>query len=123
MGFPKKPPAVDGGLDLDGSKRWVISGIPLRAPLKPISTNPVKKEINDGDDDATTTRMNRTTVLLLQQRLLVRKQEFLLDWPARRLPGSEKLLSSVIIAVLVLGSSSLLLTWKPFLFKGQTDRH
>lgn len=51
MGFSEKPQVVDGGLDLDGNKRWVIAGIPLRAPLKPIFTNPVEKEIYDESDD------------------------------------------------------------------------
>ncbi|KAJ6890150.1 hypothetical protein NC651_023831 [Populus alba x Populus x berolinensis] len=60
MGFSKKPPAVDGGLDLDGSKRWVIAGIPLRAPLKPISTNPVEKEINEDDDQSNCTTASTT---------------------------------------------------------------
>ncbi|KAG6759022.1 hypothetical protein POTOM_035486 [Populus tomentosa] len=60
MGFSKKPPAVDGGLDLDGSKRWVIAGIPLRAPLKPISTNPVEKEINEDDDQSNCTAASTT---------------------------------------------------------------
>ncbi|KAH8495336.1 hypothetical protein POPTR_010G045200v4 [Populus trichocarpa] len=60
MGFSKKPPAVDGGLDLDGGKRWVIAGIPLRAPLKPISTNPVEKEINEDDDQSNCTTASTT---------------------------------------------------------------
>ncbi|KAJ6988916.1 cyclin-dependent protein kinase inhibitor SMR6-like [Populus alba x Populus x berolinensis] len=54
MGFSEKHQVVDGGLDLDGNKRWVIAGIPLRAPLKPIFTNPVEKETYDESDDATT---------------------------------------------------------------------
>lgn len=36
-------PQVDGGLESDGRK-WVIAGIPLRAPLKRIYTNPVEKD-------------------------------------------------------------------------------
>ncbi|KAG5236211.1 cyclin-dependent protein kinase inhibitor SMR [Salix suchowensis] len=115
MGFPKKPPVVDGGLDLDGSKRWCHCRDSIKSSLKPISTNPVKKEIDDGDgggDDedeqnnyATTSTTPTSEEARIPSRLV-----------CPRLPGSEKLLSSVIIAV-VLGSSSLLLTWKPFLFK------
>lgn len=45
MGFSSEKAQVveGGGLEFDG-KRWVIAGIPLRAPLKPIYTNPVEKE-------------------------------------------------------------------------------
>ncbi|KAF2307037.1 hypothetical protein GH714_024367 [Hevea brasiliensis] len=52
MGFSEKP-QVDSGLELD-SKKWVIAGIPLRAPLKPIFTNPVEKE-SETDECSTTT--------------------------------------------------------------------
>ncbi|KAG6764717.1 hypothetical protein POTOM_032200 [Populus tomentosa] len=61
MGFSEKPQVVDGGLDLDGNKRWVIAGIPLRAPLKPIFTNPVEKEIYDESDDGQNNCTTSTT--------------------------------------------------------------
>ncbi|MED6217659.1 hypothetical protein PIB30_019792 [Stylosanthes scabra] len=41
MGFSEKPPQIKegGGLDSDNNNRkWVIAGIALRAPLKPIFT-------------------------------------------------------------------------------------
>ncbi|KDP26647.1 hypothetical protein JCGZ_17805 [Jatropha curcas] len=52
MGFSGKP-QVDNGLELD-CKKWVIAGIPLRAPLKKIYTNPVDKE-SESDHDCSTT--------------------------------------------------------------------
>ena len=59
MGFSEKPQVVDGVSELEGNKRCVIAGIPLRAPLKPIFTNPVEKEIiydetDDGQNSCTT---------------------------------------------------------------------
>jgi hypothetical protein len=53
MGFSEK---VDGGLETEG-KKWVIAGIPLRAPLKPIYTNPAEKEWvgTDGQEECSTT--------------------------------------------------------------------
>ncbi|XVE85138.1 hypothetical protein DITRI_Ditri17bG0068000 [Diplodiscus trichospermus] len=48
MGISGKP-QVDGGLESEG-KKWVIAGISLRAPLKPIYTNPVEKD-KESDDD------------------------------------------------------------------------
>lgn len=46
MGFSEKHQLVDStSLEFDG-KKWVIAGIPLRAPLKPIYTKPLEK---DGD--------------------------------------------------------------------------
>ncbi|KAJ9169489.1 hypothetical protein P3X46_017676 [Hevea brasiliensis] len=53
MGFSGKP-QVDSGLELD-AKKWVIAGIPLRAPLKPIFTNPVEKESESSDECSTAT--------------------------------------------------------------------
>ncbi|GAY36270.1 hypothetical protein WN944_020254 [Citrus x changshan-huyou] len=57
MGLSGKP-QVDGGLESEG-KRWVIAGIPLRAPLKPIYTNPVPtavdKEVDSGTDEELST--------------------------------------------------------------------
>ncbi|RDX81748.1 Cyclin-dependent protein kinase inhibitor SMR6, partial [Mucuna pruriens] len=43
MGFSEKT-QVEGGFDSDNNKKWVIAGIALRAPLKPIYTIPVEKE-------------------------------------------------------------------------------
>ncbi|KAK6252489.1 hypothetical protein QUC31_014209 [Theobroma cacao] len=55
MGVSGKP-QVDGGLESEG-KKWVIAGISLRAPLKPIYTNPVEKdkEISGETDECSTT--------------------------------------------------------------------
>lgn len=58
----EKPLQVDGGLESEGRK-WVISGIPLRAPLKRIYTNPVEKDKGidkmgddfDGDENESST--------------------------------------------------------------------
>uniref|UniRef100_A0A2P2IWJ2 Cyclin-dependent protein kinase inhibitor SMR6 n=1 Tax=Rhizophora mucronata TaxID=61149 RepID=A0A2P2IWJ2_RHIMU len=51
MGISEKP-QVDGGLEFDG-KKWVIAGISLRAPLKPIYTNPVEKD-SESEECSTT---------------------------------------------------------------------
>ncbi|GKV22967.1 hypothetical protein SLEP1_g32766 [Rubroshorea leprosula] len=55
MGVSGKPQG-DVGLESDGRK-WVTAGIPLRAPLKPIYTNPVEKGkgISQGEDDECST--------------------------------------------------------------------
>lgn len=48
-------PQVDGGIEAEG-KNWLIAGISLRAPLKPIHTRYVEKEQgNNGDDDGCST--------------------------------------------------------------------
>ncbi|XP_042499013.1 cyclin-dependent protein kinase inhibitor SMR6-like [Macadamia integrifolia] len=52
MGYPQKP-QVDGGLESEG-KKWVIAGIPLRAPLRSISTNKKDDGGNDEDECSTT---------------------------------------------------------------------
>lgn len=54
MGFSGKPQVDSGTLELD-AKKWVIAGIPLRAPLKPIFTNPVEKESESSGDECSTT--------------------------------------------------------------------
>ncbi|XP_018818986.1 cyclin-dependent protein kinase inhibitor SMR6-like [Juglans regia] len=57
MGFSGKALQLqaDGGLESDG-KKWVIAGIPLRAPLKPIYTNPVETWAgSDGSEECSTT--------------------------------------------------------------------
>ncbi|KAL5759916.1 hypothetical protein ACOSQ2_018754 [Xanthoceras sorbifolium] len=60
MGLSGKP-QVDGGLESEG-KRWVIAGIPLRAPLKPIYTSPVEtNELDNGDGDKETFSSSSTT--------------------------------------------------------------
>ncbi|KAL9325346.1 hypothetical protein ACSQ67_005991 [Phaseolus vulgaris] len=43
MGFSEMA-QVEGGFDSDTNRKWVIAGIALRAPLKPIYTVPVEKE-------------------------------------------------------------------------------
>ncbi|XVE74974.1 hypothetical protein DITRI_Ditri12bG0061000 [Diplodiscus trichospermus] len=51
MGVSGKP-QVDGGTLESEGKKWVISGISLRAPLKPICTNPVDNDKeSDGDQE------------------------------------------------------------------------
>ena len=49
MGFSEKP-QVEGGFDSDTNRKWVIAGIALRPPLKPIYTVPVEKEHKEEDD-------------------------------------------------------------------------
>ncbi|KAI9125325.1 hypothetical protein K1719_003941 [Acacia pycnantha] len=38
MGFSEKPQLDGASFDSDHNRNWVIAGIPLRAPLKPIYT-------------------------------------------------------------------------------------
>lgn len=55
MGFSEKP-QVEGGLESD-NRKWVIAGIALRAPLKPIYTIPMEKahrEEGDTEECSTT---------------------------------------------------------------------
>ncbi|KAF5443100.1 hypothetical protein F2P56_035688 [Juglans regia] len=55
MGFSEKALQADGGLENDG-KKWVIAGIPLRAPLKQIYTSfPEDWPASDGQEDCSTT--------------------------------------------------------------------
>ena len=50
MRFPEKS-QVEGGLESDNSRKWVIAGISLRAPLKPIYTTvSVEKTLPDDGD-------------------------------------------------------------------------
>ncbi|KAK7317645.1 hypothetical protein RJT34_02056 [Clitoria ternatea] len=44
MGFSEKSQAEGGFESENGNKKWVIAGIALRAPLKPIYTISVEKE-------------------------------------------------------------------------------
>ncbi|KAF5741091.1 hypothetical protein HS088_TW10G00086 [Tripterygium wilfordii] len=53
MGYAEKN-QVGGGLELE-DKKWVIAGIPLRAPLKQIYTNPMETERESGECSTTTT--------------------------------------------------------------------
>ncbi|QHO03109.1 hypothetical protein HN51_037550 [Arachis hypogaea] len=66
MGLSEKAAQVDGGFDSDHSNRkWVIAGISLRAPLKPINTTTTtttldidrdqKEEEEEAEDECTTT--------------------------------------------------------------------
>lgn len=61
MGFSEKT-QVEGGFDSDYNRKWIIAGVALRAPLKPINIKPVAvgdhlnlKAVADGganvDDD------------------------------------------------------------------------
>ncbi|KAM2334057.1 hypothetical protein ACFXTH_011653 [Malus domestica] len=53
MGFSGKSQPLDHmGFDSDPKKTWVVAGIPLRAPLKPLYTNPVEQD--DGEECSTT---------------------------------------------------------------------
>lgn len=60
MGFPetKQQQVVEVGFDSESnSKNWVIAGIPLRSPLKPIFTNPQPERDDDdgGEEEFSTT--------------------------------------------------------------------
>lgn len=45
MGYSEKAQVVEGGFESENnSRKWVIPGIALRAPLKPIQTNSIEKE-------------------------------------------------------------------------------
>lgn len=59
MGLSEKA-QVDGGFDSDHSNRkWVIAGIALRAPLKPIYTSiPLEKEQEVETEECSTTPTN-----------------------------------------------------------------
>ncbi|XP_020217772.1 cyclin-dependent protein kinase inhibitor SMR6 [Cajanus cajan] len=46
MGFSEKPQVEES----DSTRKWVIAGISLRAPLKPIYTTTVEKEEQDEGD-------------------------------------------------------------------------
>ncbi|CAL5349845.1 unnamed protein product [Camellia sinensis] len=50
MGYPEKPQ-----MEESEGKKWVIAGIPLRSPLKPIFTNPVQEKDDDEDKECSTT--------------------------------------------------------------------
>ncbi|KAH7515674.1 cyclin-dependent protein kinase inhibitor SMR6 [Ziziphus jujuba] len=57
MGFSetKQQQVVEVGFDSESnSKKWVIAGIPLRSPLKPIFTNPEPDDIDGGDEECST---------------------------------------------------------------------
>jgi len=45
---------VEGGFDSGNNRNWVMAGIALRAPLKPIYTAPVEKEEVDAEEHSTT---------------------------------------------------------------------
>ncbi|KAI3452685.1 hypothetical protein Pfo_009349 [Paulownia fortunei] len=51
MGVSEKLHQMDGGA-VD-SEKWVISGIALRSPLKPVLTKPLEKK--DAEEDCSTT--------------------------------------------------------------------
>lgn len=57
MGFSEKA-QVEGGFESDHNRKWVIAGIALRAPLKPIYTVPVvekeQKEEAEAEECSTT---------------------------------------------------------------------
>ncbi|CAK8561968.1 unnamed protein product [Lathyrus sativus] len=43
MGYSEKA-QVEGGIESENNKKWVIAGISLRSPLKPILTIPIEKQ-------------------------------------------------------------------------------
>ncbi|CAI8608747.1 unnamed protein product [Vicia faba] len=43
MGYSEKA-QVEGGIELENNRKWVIAGVSLRAPLKPILTVPIEKQ-------------------------------------------------------------------------------
>ncbi|BAT99493.1 hypothetical protein LR48_Vigan03g317600 [Vigna angularis] len=47
MGFSEKPQVEES----DGTRKWVIAGISLRAPLKPIYTTTVEKKEEEEEED------------------------------------------------------------------------
>ncbi|XP_010547715.1 PREDICTED: uncharacterized protein LOC104819379 [Tarenaya hassleriana] len=55
MGFSGKPPQLDGGVRETGDgKKWVIAGISIRAPLKPIRANPTTEAEEEEEESPTT---------------------------------------------------------------------
>ncbi|KAK4417805.1 Cyclin-dependent protein kinase inhibitor SMR6 [Sesamum alatum] len=55
MGFSKKHHQVEGSKESEG-KKWVIAGIGVRAPLKPISTTRGREdECSENEDECTKT--------------------------------------------------------------------
>ncbi|KAH7532462.1 cyclin-dependent protein kinase inhibitor SMR6 [Ziziphus jujuba] len=54
MGFSKKS-QIDGVLESEGNKKWVIAGISLRTTLKPVNTKPRKESEDDGDEEPCST--------------------------------------------------------------------
>ncbi|KAK4392956.1 UNVERIFIED_CONTAM: Cyclin-dependent protein kinase inhibitor SMR6 [Sesamum calycinum] len=53
MGFSKKH-QVEVSKESEG-KKWVIAGIAVRAPLKPISTRATREECSENEDECSTT--------------------------------------------------------------------
>ncbi|KAI3433131.1 uncharacterized protein J3R85_007345 [Psidium guajava] len=53
MGFQEKRHQVDKGLEMEGKATWVIAGISLRPPLKPIYTSSPQSrgEWGDGEEE------------------------------------------------------------------------
>ncbi|KAL0461705.1 UNVERIFIED_CONTAM: Cyclin-dependent protein kinase inhibitor SMR8 [Sesamum latifolium] len=54
MGFPKKH-QVEVGKDSSEGKKWVIAGIAIMAPLKPVSTKAARDDCEDEDGSTTPT--------------------------------------------------------------------
>ncbi|PIA59118.1 hypothetical protein AQUCO_00400166v1 [Aquilegia coerulea] len=53
MGFSEKH-QVDGGIELKG-KKWVVGGIPIRAPLTKIKTKKMEKDTESEEEESSTT--------------------------------------------------------------------
>ncbi|KAF5726725.1 hypothetical protein HS088_TW22G00407 [Tripterygium wilfordii] len=58
MGYSEKTQV--GGLEME-DKKWVIAGIPLRAPLKQIYTNPMETDRESEECSTTTTPTGEET--------------------------------------------------------------
>ncbi|GAV78917.1 hypothetical protein CFOL_v3_22382 [Cephalotus follicularis] len=54
MGFSGKSQIDGGGFECE-SRKWVIAGIPLLGPLKPLYKKPVESEGDNGDDEECST--------------------------------------------------------------------
>lgn len=54
MGFSKKHQVVDIGLETEG-KKWVIAGIAVRSPMKPIRTKPKERDCGYESDETSST--------------------------------------------------------------------
>nr|ACU17656.1 unknown [Glycine max] len=109
MGFSEKA-QLEGAFDSDtnnNNRKWVIAGIALRAPLKPIYTIPMEKEQR---------KRLKQRIVQVQQHQQTWNRRSQHRSRAHLLPGSgnPRRRSAIIVAVVeLLESSSRHLTWKP----------
>ncbi|KAL6587456.1 hypothetical protein OROMI_000434 [Orobanche minor] len=52
MGFSKKLQAEEVVAESEGKNKWVIAGVSMKAPLKPVSTKAVARDNCEDDGDA-----------------------------------------------------------------------